>query len=42
MAGTVFSGKRNADYWDKVFKTGNDPTGAPILANPINYIAMLT
>ena len=42
MAGTVFSGKRNADYWDKVFKTGNDPTGVPVLANPINFMTMLS
>lgn len=42
MAGTVFSGKRNADYWDKVFRTGNDPTGVPVLMNPINFTAMLT
>lgn len=41
MAATVFSGKKNADYWDKVFKAGNDPSGVPVLANPINFMNML-
>lgn len=42
MAATVFSGKKNADYWDKVFKIGNDPSGVPVLATPINFVTMLT
>jgi hypothetical protein len=42
MSATVFSGKKNTDYWDKVFKVGNDPSGVPVLATPINFMNMLT
>ncbi len=41
FAETIFSGKNNYDYWKKVFETGRNPDGVPVLAKPLNYIEMI-
>ncbi len=41
FAETIFSGKNNYDYWKKVFETGRNPDGVPVLAQPLNYIEMI-
>ena len=41
MAGTVFSGKKNYDYWKVIFETGKSVDGVMVLANPLNFIDMI-
>jgi hypothetical protein len=41
MATTIFSGKNNYDYWDKIFKNGKTPDGANVLIKPLNFIEMI-
>ena len=41
MASTIFSGKKNYDYWREIFETGNSLDGAVVLANPLNFIEMI-
>ena len=41
MASTIFSGKNNYDYWDKIFKNGKTPDGANVLIKPLNFIEMI-
>lgn len=41
MAGTHFSGKKNPDFWRKVFQTGKTPEGVSVLAQPVNYIELI-
>ena len=41
MASTTFSGKKNYDYWDRVFKTGVSNDGVPILLKPLNINEMI-
>jgi len=41
MAGTIFAGKRNYDYWKEVFEKGKSPDGAEVLAKPLNFIEMI-
>ena len=41
MASTIFSGKKNYDYWKEIFETGNSLDGAVVLANPLNFIEMI-
>ena len=36
MASTIFSGKKNYQYWNAVFSTGRTPDGAEVLTSPIN------
>lgn len=41
MASTIFSGKKNYDYWKEIFETGKSVDGALVLANPLNFIEMI-
>lgn len=41
MANTIFSGKRNYDYWKNIFATGKSPDGVEVLLKPINYVDMI-
>ena len=41
MASTIFSGKRNYDYWKKIFDTGNSLDGVHVLARPLDFIEMI-
>jgi hypothetical protein len=41
MANTIFSGKKNYDYWKEIFETGSSVDGALVLANPLNFIEMI-
>ncbi|MHB8279217.1 MAG: HNH endonuclease [Candidatus Humimicrobiaceae bacterium] len=41
MSSTIFSVKRNYDYWRDIFKTGKSSDGAQVLSKPLNYIAMI-
>ena len=38
---TVFGPKQNRDYWEKVFETGQDPSGIQVLAQPLNPFQMI-
>ena len=41
LSATVFGGKQNYDYWQKVFETGKAPLGQQVLAGPINLMEMI-
>ncbi|CAG36744.1 unknown protein [Desulfotalea psychrophila LSv54] len=41
MASTIFSGKKNYDYWREIFETGSSLDGAIVLTNPLNFIEMI-
>jgi len=41
MASTIFSGKRNHDYWDHIFKYAKTPDGVDVLLRPLNIIEMI-
>ena len=38
---TVFGPKQNLDYWEKVFETGQAPSGIQILAQPLDLQQMI-
>ena len=41
MAGTIFAGKKNYDYWRQIFENGKTLDNVPVLAKPINYVEMI-
>lgn len=41
MASTIFSGKKNYDYWKEIFDTGKSVDGALVLAKPLNFMEMI-
>lgn len=41
LAASVFSGKKNYDYWKEVFDKGSAPDGTSVLASPLNLIEMI-
>jgi len=41
MASTIFSGKKNYDYWKEIFETGKSLDGALVLAKSLNFIEMI-
>ncbi len=41
LSSTIFSGKKNYDYWKEVFSTGNNPEGVCVLARQLNYVEMI-
>jgi len=41
MAGTIFSGKNNYDYWDYIFKNAKTSDGVEVLLKPLNYVEMI-
>lgn len=41
MASTIFSGKKNYDYWRGIFETGSSVDGAIVLTSPLNFIEMI-
>ncbi len=41
MASTVFSGKKNYDYWREIFKEGNSVDDVVVLVTPLNFIEMI-
>ncbi|MCW7483304.1 HNH endonuclease [Leptospira kanakyensis] len=41
MASTTFSGKRNYDYWENIFKSGKTSDGVHAIAKPLNIIEMI-
>jgi hypothetical protein len=38
---SVFGGKQNYEYWQRVFETGKSPQGQQVLAAPINLMQMI-
>jgi len=40
MASTIFSGKRNYDFWKNIFETGKSD-GVQVLSKPLNYVEMI-
>ena len=38
---TVFGPKQNRDYWEKIFETGQDPSGIQVLAQPLDPFQMI-
>jgi hypothetical protein len=38
---SVFGGKQNYEYWQRVFETGRSPQGQAVLAQPINLMQMI-
>ena len=38
---TVFSGKRNYDFWQSIFSAGNTPDGTHVLPRGINLMDMI-
>ncbi len=41
MANTVFTGKKNYEFWKVIFETGKSLDNAQILVKPLNYIEMI-
>lgn len=41
LSATVFGGKQNYDFWQKIFETGKSPQGHQVLAQPINLMEMI-
>ena len=41
LANTVFGGKQNYEFWQKIFETGNTPQNIKVLAEPINLMHMI-
>ena len=41
LGATVFAPKQNLDYWEKVFGTGQSPSGIQILAQPLDLHQMI-
>jgi len=41
MAQSVFAGKQNFDYWEKIFATGRTPDGNQVIMEPLNYNHMI-
>ena len=41
LSTTVFGPKQNLDFWEKVFQTGQAPTGIQILAQPLDLQGMI-
>jgi len=41
LSTTVFGPKQNLDFWEKVFRTGETPTGVRILAQPLDLKEMI-
>ena len=41
LSTTVFGPKQNLDYWDKVFETGQTPSGIRILTQPLDLQQMI-
>jgi len=38
---SIFGGKQVADYWKRVFRTGQTPDGASVLVAPVNLIEII-
>ena len=38
---SVFGGKQTFAYWQKIFETGETPSGQPVLSKPINFQEMM-
>ena len=41
LSGSVFGPKRNLDYWERVFNTGQSPDGVQVLAQPLDLFQMI-
>ncbi len=41
LSTTVFGGKQNYDFWQKIFETGKSPQGQQVLPKPINLLEMI-
>lgn len=41
LSATIFGGKNNYDFWEKVFTTGQTPDGTQVLSGPINLVNMI-
>lgn len=41
MANTIFAGKQNYAYWEKIFETGKSTDEVLVLADPINFMEMI-
>ena len=41
LSGSVFGGKRNNDFWQSIFETGQTPDGQQIMTNGINFMHMI-
>ena len=41
MANTIFAGKQNYAYWEKIFKTGKNTDEVLVLVKPLNFMEMI-
>lgn len=41
MAGTIFAGKKNYDFWKQIFENGRTTDNVLVLSRPINYVEMI-
>jgi len=41
LANTAFGGRQRSSYWAEVFRTGKSPDGMPMLASPLDLMAMI-
>jgi hypothetical protein len=41
LASTVFGGKQVNAFWSTVFKTGNTPSGTPVLQSPLDLTSLI-
>jgi hypothetical protein len=41
MATSVFGGKRNNDYWKRIFEEGQTPDGQKVLGQRLDLIKMI-
>ena len=42
MSSTIFGGKQNYAYWEKIFGDGTAPDGTRVLAQPLNFVEMIS
>jgi hypothetical protein len=41
LSKTIFGGKQNYDFWQKIFETGKSPSNQQVLAAPIDLMQMI-
>ena len=41
LSKTVFGGKQNYDFWQRIFETGKTPSNQQVLAGPIDLMQMI-
>ena len=41
LSATVFGGKQNSEFWQKIFEDGKTPQGQQVLSAPLNLMEMI-